>query len=161
MFDSCRQRLACEIFFFLFLADLSEHCGILSNISGLGQVSTHSSTETLNLNTKHWKMFWPKVNEFLISMVYAWQAQQMGSVSKHPLWPGGFSCSCTGASHKHTNEILTEIKQNTAIRFQSGPNLLLYLGKSFVIMKRMPQRMNKIRASQKDGGWGVFAEQVG
>lgn len=57
---------------------------------------------------------------FLISAVYAWQIEQMGSVSEHPLWPGGFRSSCTGASHKHTNEILTEIKYNTG---QSGLNL--------------------------------------
>lgn len=109
MFDSrCRQQLACVFFICPSI--------ILTNITGLCQVYAG----ILNWNSKHWKMFWPKVNEFLISMVYAGQIQQMGSVSKHPLWPGGFSCSCTGATHKHTNELLTEIKHN---REQSGFNL--------------------------------------
>lgn len=102
-----RGLLASFLFSLMFLCTV-----ILANTTGLCQVYTHpSGTWSLDLSPKHRKkLFWPELNEFLISMVHAWQIEQMGSVSKHPLWPGGFSCSCTGATHKHTNETLTGIE---------------------------------------------------
>lgn len=70
----------------------------------------NSSACSLNLNPKHRKTKW---TSFWLAWYSLWQIQQMGSVSKHPLWPGGFSGSCTGATHKHTNEILINFKQDS------------------------------------------------
>lgn len=108
---------ACLVFFFFCWCFSARPSWLRPPVFGRSTLS--STVWSPKVNPKQWKT-WPKMNVLLISGVYPWQIQQMGSVSKHPLWPGGSSCSSTGATHKHTNEILTEIKCN---RGQPGFNL--------------------------------------
>lgn len=115
----CRKHRRVCLPRFFFLADDSVHRHPDYGHPSLAGLHSAAQIWSLKVNPKQWKT-WPKMKALLISRAYAWQIRQMGSVSKHPLWPRGSSSSCTGATHKHTNEILTEIKWN---RGQSGFNL--------------------------------------
>lgn len=136
-----------------------------------GRSTLSSTVWSPKVNPKQWKT-WPKMNALLISGVYPWQIQQMGSVSKHPLWPGGSSCSSTGATHKHKWDPDRDQMQQRPTGFQSGVNLLLYLRKHHFITKRISpsgENMECVpsvgwewnKCLTKDGGWGVCAEQAG
>lgn len=83
-----------------------------------------------------------------MSMAYTWQIEQMGSVSQHPLRPGGFSArsSCTGTTCKH-RQMRSWPKSNIK---QTGFSLLVCVWENIhIIMNKTKNTKNLLKGTGK------------